>query len=417
MRLSARVQSLKPSSTLGVTNRAKQLRAQGVDVLTFAAGEPDFDTPDRIKAAAAKALAAGMTKYMPIAGDADSRSAIAGKLVGANGIPGVTPEHVVISTGGKQSLYLIFQCLLDPAGPGAAGQPEVLLPTPAWVSYAPQAELAGGRIVEIPTDAHGAFKITPAQLRAAITPRAWVLVLNSPSNPCGTMYTPDELRALAAVVEQAAKSVAPNLVVVTDEIYERIVYGGIPHFSFGSIPAVAERTITVNGMSKAFAMTGWRIGYAAGSGAFGLRLAHAMTTLQGQMTTNITSFCYPAIRVALTECEDDVERMRQAFARRAEVMHGLMARVPGFVTPRPTGAFYMFPDVSAHFGKTSAQGRPIASAAEFAGALLDEAHVAVVPGEDFLGCGVRCVRFSFACSEEQIERGMERVGGFVAGLK
>ncbi|TVQ32487.1 MAG: pyridoxal phosphate-dependent aminotransferase [Phycisphaeraceae bacterium] len=416
MRLSQRVQSLKPSSTIAVTTRARQLRAEGVDVLSFAAGEPDFDTPERIKKAAKAALDSGMTKYTPIPGDPETRGVIARKLTEENRIPGLTPEHVVISSGGKQSLYLIFQALLDPAGGPGEDPPEVLIPTPAWVSYGPQAELAGARVVEIRSDAESGFRIRPEQLRAAITPRSRILILNSPSNPCGTMYSPDEIRALAAVVEEAARTTAPDLVVVTDEMYEKIVYGGIDHFSFGSIPAVAERTITVNGLSKAYAMTGWRIGYAAGSGEFGLRLAKALSKLQGQMTTCIASFFLPAIRVALTECADEVEMMRRAFAARAELMHGMIGTMPGLVCPKPTGAFYVFPDISAHFGKTSAGDRPIASAADFAQALLDEHHIAAVPGEDFLGCGPRCVRFSFACSEEQIEAGMKRVGEFVAGL-
>ncbi len=412
---------IRPSSTLAVTLKARELKAAGVDVLSFAAGEPDFDTPARIKQAAIRALEEGKTGYAAVPGELAARAAIAAKLSKENGLPNVTPNHVVVSAGGKQSLYLIFQSLLDPAGAGGEKPWDVLLPTPAWVSYAPQAELAGGRIVEIPTDARGDFKMTPRMLEEAITARSRVLVLNSPSNPCGTMYTPDELRALGRVVQKAAEGVAPDLVVVSDEIYEKIIFGGIPHFSIGSMPEIAERVITVIGLSKAYAMTGWRIGYAAGSGAFGLKVAGAMATLQSQMTTSVTSFCHPAIAVALNECAEDVERMRAAFERRGRLIHDLMSRIPGFVSPRPTGAFYVFPDVSAHFGKSGgkrAKGeRPLRTAAEFAGALLEEAHVAAVPGEDFLGCGVRCLRFSFACSEAQIEEGMKRVGEFVGGLR
>src|SRR5690606_30492615 len=201
------------------------------------------------------------------------------------------------------------------------------------------------------------FKITPEQLRQAITPRSRVLVINSPSNPCGTMYTPEELRALASVVAEAARSTAPDLTIISDELYEKIVYGGIPHCSIGSFPEVAERTITVNGLSKAYAMTGWRIGYAAGSGDFGLKVAAGMKTLQSQSTTSIATFELPAIRVALTECADDVERMRQAFARRAELTYALVSQIPGLQCPRPTGAFYLFPDISAHFGKRTKGGR------------------------------------------------------------
>jgi aspartate aminotransferase len=415
--LSRRVTALKPSATLGVMGRAKALQRSGVDVLSFAAGEPDFDTPEVIKQAAIQALEAGQTKYAPTTGDPDTRKVIADKLTRENGLPGLTADHVTISAGGKHSLYLVAQCLLDPPVPGSSEAPEVLLPVPSWLSYAPIAQLAGGRVIALPTSPETAFKITPDQLRRAITPRSRLLFLNSPSNPCGTMYSEAELRALAAVVAEAARSTAPGLVIVTDEIYEKIVYGGIPHFSIGSIPDVAERTVTVNGLSKAFSMTGWRVGYAAASGNFGLALAKGIDTLQGQMTSNICSFVYPAIRTALTGCAADVERMRQAFAARAQLIYKLAGQVPGLKCVQPTGAFYLFPDVSAHFGRTSAGGKPIRTALDFAEALLSEVHVAVVPGEDFGGWGARCVRLSFACSEEQIQKGIERIARFVQVLK
>lgn len=416
MELSRRVQALAPSPTVAMMNRAKALRAQGVDVLSFSAGEPDFDTPERIKQAAAGALERGETKYMPTAGDPETRKVIAAKLTHENNIPGVTPDHVVISSGGKHALYSLFHCLFDPPTAGQAPM-EAVLPTPAWVSYAPHVELAGGKVVEVPAGPEAGFRITPDQLRQAITARSRCLVLNSPSNPCGTMYTPEELKALAAVVAEAARTVAPNLVVISDEIYEKIVYGGVPHFSIGSVPEIAERTVTVNGLSKAFAMTGWRVGYAAGSGEFGLKVAKGLSTLQGQMSTNITSFVYPAIRTALTECAEDVERMRKAFANRAELIYGIVSKMPGVKVAKPTGAFYVFPDVSAYFGKKSAGGREVKDAKSFCEALLDEGKVALVAGDEFGGCGPRCVRISFACSEEQIEKGMGRLGEFLAGMK
>lgn len=416
MQVSRRVSSLRPSSTLAVNAKARELISQGHRVLSFAAGEPDFDTPGRISQAAIDAIHRGETRYAPVPGDLQTRTVIANKLSRENGIPGLTPEHVVISSGGKQSLYQIFQTLIDPASPGEEPA-EVLLPTPAWVSYAPQIELAGGRIVEIPTAADADFKMTPSQLRAAITPQSRALVINSPSNPCGTMYTPDELHELARVVAEAAATIAPGLTIISDELYEKIVYGGIPHCSIGSFPEVAERTITVNGLSKAFAMTGWRIGYAAGSGAFGLRVAGGMKTLQSQSTTSIATFELPAIRVALTECADDVERMRQAFARRAELTYSLLARIPGLRCPQPTGAFYAFADISAHFGKRSARGRLIDSAASAATALLEEKLVAVVPGEDFGTGGERCVRITFACGDEQIVEGIGRITEFFSELR
>jgi aspartate aminotransferase len=414
--VSRRVRDLKPSVTVAFMNRAKALQRQGVDVLSFAAGEPDFDTPDAIKQTAMEALRAGQTKYMPTLGDPDTRAAIARKFREENGMGGCTPEHVAISAGGKHSLYVAFHCLLDRCDPDEP-QEEVILPVPAWVSYAPLAELAGGRIVEVPTTPEADFKISPEQLRSAITPRSRALVLNSPSNPCGTMYSEAELRALAGVVAEASRTIAPNLVVISDEIYEKIVYGGVPHFSIGSVPEIAERVITVNGLSKAFAMTGWRVGYTGTSGAFGLEFTRSMATLQGQMSTNITSFIYPAIRTALTQCAGEVERMRAAFAKRGEVIARRLAGVPGLKNARTTGAFYAFPDVSSYFGRTTPAGKRVACAMDLCEALLEEARVAFVPGEDFGGCGKNHVRISFACSEEQIERGMDRFAGFLASLR
>lgn len=416
LRVARRVQELAPSVTIAFNNRAKAMQKQGLDVLGFAAGEPDFDTPQNIKQAAIDALMAGQTKYMPTLGDPETRAAIARKLTEENSIPACTPDHVGIGAGGKHSLFVALHCLLDQSRPGEPQQ-EVLLPVPTWVSYAPIAELAGGKIIELPTSPASGFKITPEQLKAAITPRSRLLILNSPSNPCGNMYSESELRAIAGVVADAAKSTAPDLVVLTDEIYEKIVYGNVPHFSIGSVPAIAERTLTLNGLSKAFAMTGWRIGYIAGSGEFGLAFMKALATLQGQMSTNITSFTYPAIRTALTCCKDDVERMRQAFAQRAEIMTARLNAISGLTTVKPTGAFYAFPDVSKHFGKRTPKGAAINSALEFCEALLAENLVALVPGEDFGGCGRNHVRISFACSEQQIKKGMDRLAAFVGSLR
>jgi len=413
---SRRVRELQPSVTVAFMNRAKDMQRKGLDVLAFAAGEPDFDTPAIIKKAAIDALNAGQTKYMPTLGDPDTRAAIARKVTEENGLPGVTLEHIAISAGGKHSLYVACHCLLDQARPGEV-QEEVLLPVPAWVSYAPIAELAGGKVVELATSPQGGFKISPQQLKAAITPRSRLLILNSPSNPCGTMYSESELRALAAVVDEAARTIAPNLIVLSDEIYEMIVYGGIKHFSIGSVPAIAERTITLNGLSKAYAMTGWRAGYTATSGAFGKEFTKAMGTLQGQMSTNITSFIYPAIRTALTQCAADVERMRLAFASRAELITRRLDQIPKLRTVTPVGAFYAYPEVSAYFGTRSPAGREIKSAMDFCETLLEESHVAFVPGEDFGGCGKNHARISFACSEEQIDKGMDRLAKFVASLK
>lgn len=416
MQLSRRVTDLKPSATVAVMNRAKDLMRRGVDVLSFAAGEPDFDTPNAIKQTAIEALRSGQTKYMPTMGDPDTRRVIAEKVTRENGIPGVSAEHVGISAGGKHALYTVLQCLLDFPAVGAPRQ-EVILPVPAWVSYAPLAELAGGKVIEVPTTPQSDFKASAEQIRAAISPRSRLLILNSPSNPCSTMYSEQELRAIARVIDEASRTIAPHLVVISDEIYEKISYGGIPHFSIGSVPEIAERTITINGLSKAYAMTGWRVGYTTTSGRWGLEFMKAMATLQGQMSTNITSFIYPAIRTALLECEPQVREMCAAFGSRAALIHARARVIPGLACPRPTGAFYIFPDVSACFGKRTAGGASLNSAIDFCEALLAEEKVAAVPGEDFGGCGVNHVRFSFACSEDQIKKGMDRLGAFVSGMK
>jgi len=414
--VSRRASELQPSVTVAVANRAKAMRRQGLDVLSFALGEPDFDTPDRIKQAAVEALKSGQTKYMPTLGDPETRQAIADKFTRENRIPGLTADHVAISAGAKHTIYGLCQALFDFPEPGESPQ-EAVIPVPAWVSYRPIVELSGGRVVEVETTPEADFKMTPDQLRAALTPRTRALFLNSPSNPCGTMYSEGELRALAAVIAEACETVCPQLVILSDEIYEKIVYGGIDPFSIGSVPEVAERTVTINGVSKAFAMTGWRAGYCAIPGDFGKTLINALATLQGQMTTNITSFVYPAIRTALAECADDVERMRSAFASRAKRIKAGLDRIEGLSCPEPTGAFYAFVNIKALFGKTSGGGRAIDSGLSFAEALLEEQLVAVIPGEDFGGCGREHVRISFACSESQIDQGLERIDAFVRALR
>lgn len=404
--LSYRVRSLRESSTIAISNRARALRRSGVDVLSFAAGEPDFATPAPICAAAIEALNAGQTKYVASLGDPATREVIAHKLSDENGITNLTGEHVAVTCGAKHALFSICQCLFD-----QGGDAEAILPVPSWVSYRPVIELAGGRVRELPCHPENGFDIDPEALREAITPRSRLLVINTPSNPCSTMYSPDRIRSIAAVVHETRND-APNLVIVSDEIYEKIIFGPHHHLSIGSIPEVAERTITVNGMSKAFAMTGWRAGYAACPGPFGAELINAMGRLQGQMTSNITAFVYPAIRAALTDCGEDVERMRQAFAARAEMMHAGLVRL-GLSCARPAGAFYAFPDVSPLFGRTTGAGRSLDSAHAVAEALIDEAGIATVPGEGFGGCGAKHIRFSFACSEEQIEEGLRRLAAFL----
>jgi aspartate aminotransferase len=406
MRLSDRVNQLQPSATLAVGAKVAALKARGVQVIGFGAGEPDFDTPGHIKRAAIEALNAGKTKYAATEGDPAARAAIADKLRNENGIE-CRPGDIVISVGAKHSIYLALQCLLDPK----KGQ-EVILPTPAWVSYRPMIELAGGRAVEVAGAVENDFKITPEQLRGAITDRAVAVIFNSPSNPCGTMYSPEELRALADVLAGHDR-----VAIITDEIYEKLIYSDVPHFSLGSLPEIAGRVITVNGLSKAYAMTGWRIGYLCAPGGENGSLAKAAATLQGQMTSNIPTFLYPAIVEALTNGAAEVETMRRAFAARAELMHDLVMKWPGVTCPKPTGAFYVFPNITAHFGKRGRGGKVIDSAQGFAEALLEEAHVAVVPGEDFGDCARGNVRLSFACSNQTIEEGCRRIDAWLRTLK
>lgn len=407
--ISKRASELRPSATLAVAQKARQLKAAGEDVLSFATGEPDFVTPAHIREAAKDALDRGLTHYAPTLGTPAAREAVAHKFRSENGIEGLTPQHVAIGVGGKQCLYNAVMALIDPGD-------EVLLPVPSWVSYEPQVALAGGSTTHLPTTGETAYKITPDQLRQAITPRSRALMINSPSNPCGTMYSPDELRALAEVIAEAAETTAPRLVVITDEIYEKITYDGREHLSLGSIPEIAERTITVNGLSKAYAMTGWRVGYMACPGDFGLTFIKAVDRLQSQMTSCIPSFIMPAIETALAEGDASIEEMVSAFASRAKLITERLSAIDGLPFPKPEGAFYVFPDVSAHFGRTAPDGTMITSAMTFAEALLNTQKMAVVPGEDFGGCGDRCVRISFACSEDQINQGMDRLGALVRSL-
>lgn len=409
--LSRRAQQLKPSATLAVSAQVKKLRAAGVDIVAFGVGEPDFDTPANIKQAAIDALLAGQTHYAPVPGEPAAREAIAHKLREENEIR-CTSDDIIINVGAKHSLYLILQSLLDEN----AGH-EVVLPTPAWVTYEPQIELAGGTAVQIAGSIDNDFKITPRQLRDALTDNTRAMVFNSPSNPCGTMYSPDEIRALAEVLQQH-----PHVVVISDEIYEKLIYGDAEHLSIGSLDNVAQQVVTVNGMSKAYAMTGWRVGYACAPGlrtGDGDSLIKAMTRLQGQMTSNITSFLYPAIVTALVGSESAkvVQDMRQSFARRAVLMHDKLTGMPGIQCPKPTGAFYCFPEVSAHFGKKSPDGIAINNVVSFATALLNEAHVAVVPGDDFGECAHGNVRLSYATSDARIIEGCARLRRWLESLQ
>ncbi len=389
MKVSQRAAAVPPSATIAVTSRAKEMKAKGLDVLGFAAGEPDFDTPDFIKEAAIEALKKGQTKYTPAAGIPELRKAIAEKLKRENGLD-YSFEQIVVNIGAKHSVYMTMQTLVDPGD-------EVLLPTPYWVTYPETIKLAGGKAVLLETSAQTGYKITPGQLKAAIADKTVLLVLNSPNNPGGFCYSPDELRALAKVLE------GTKVMVLSDEIYERLVYAGTQFLSFAAISQDAyHRTMTINGLSKSFAMTGWRLGYTAGP----IEAIKAMARMQDHMTQNPVTFTQPAAIAALKDTTGVVEKMRLEFEKRGRFMAEQLNAIDGIQCAAPQGAFYCFPDVSAHYGRTIG-GVTLAGSMDFAAALLEQAMVAVVPGEPF--GSPNNIRLSFACSMEQIEKGIARI--------
>ncbi len=395
MKVSQRARAVAPSATLAVTNRAKELKDQGIDVVGFGAGEPDFDTPDYIKEAAIKALKEGKTKYTPASGVAELRAAIAKKLQTENGLK-YTPEQIVVNIGGKHSVYEAMQAVLDPGD-------ELLLPAPYWVTYPEAAGLAGATVKVLETDKKNSYKITPAQLKKAIGPKSAMLILNSPSNPGGFTYTPEELRALARVLE------GTNVAVMSDEIYEKLIYGDTKFISFAALSEDAfNRTLTLNGLSKTYSMTGWRLGYTAGP----LDVIKAMGRLQDHMTSNPVTFAqYAAIAALGPQSAEAIERMRVEFEKRARYMTDRLRAIKGVECTEPTGAFYCFPDVSAHYGRTLG-GLKLAGSMDFAKALLEQANVGVVPGLPF-GCD-KNVRLSFATSLQQITKGLDRMEKWLA---
>lgn len=389
MKISKRAQAVPPSATLAVTSRAKQLKAQGVDVVSFGAGEPDFDTPDYIKDAAIEALKAGQTKYTAAAGIIELRTAIAEKLQRENGL-NYTPEQVIANIGAKHSIYEAMQAVLDPGD-------EVILAAPYWVTFTEVIKLAGGIPKIIQTDRANSYKIKPEQLKEAITEKTAMLLINSPNNPGGFTYTPDELAGFAKVLE------GTKVMVLSDETYEKLIYGNTKFVSFASLSDDAyNRTLTVNSLSKAFSMTGWRMGYTAGP----LEIIKAMGRLQSHMTSNPTTFAQYAAIAALKDSSDTVEKMRVEFERRGKYMAQRLNNIEGVICTEPTGAFYCFPDVSSHYGRTI-KGVKIDGSMDFAKALLEQAKVALVPGLPF-GCDNN-VRLSFATSLEQITEGLDRI--------
>ncbi|MFM6038360.1 MAG: pyridoxal phosphate-dependent aminotransferase [Sphaerospermopsis kisseleviana] len=384
MKLAARVSQVTPSITLAIAAKAKAMKAEGIDVCSFSAGEPDFDTPAHIKAAAAKALEEGKTKYGPAAGEPKLREAIANKLKSDNGLD-YKAENVLVTNGGKHSLYNLIVALIDPGD-------EVIIPAPYWLSYPEMVTLAGGKSVIVNTDASNGYKITPEQLKKAITPKTKLFVLNSPSNPTGMVYTPEEIKALAKVIVDA------DILVVSDEIYEKILYDGTEHISIGSLGAdIFARTLISNGFAKGYSMTGWRLGYLAGP----LEIIKAASTIQGHSTSNVCTFAQYGAIAALESSQECVEEMRQAFAKRRQVMYDRLNAIPGLSCPKPDGAFYLFPDIS----KTGLKSL------DFCNALLEELQVAVIPGVAF-GADDN-IRLSYATDMATIEKGMDRLEKFV----
>ena len=397
--LSERMKLVSESITLAVSAKANALKKAGVDVVGFGAGEPDFDTPAFIKEAAKSALDKGQTKYTPTPCFPELKAAIAQKFNTENGLP-YKPENVTTGTGGKHCLYMAFMATLDPGD-------EVLIPAPYWVSYPEQVKLAGGTPRFVRGEEANGFKITPAQLERAIGPRTKVFMINSPSNPAGHAYTPEELQALAEVLVRH-----PNVAIFSDEIYEKLTYGGLKFVSVATLhPSFLDRTLTFNCHSKSFAMTGWRVGYIGGPKP----VIDAINKLQSQMNSHITSFTQLPAALALTDPRgaESTEQMRQQFEVRGKHMWERLNSLPKVTCVRPQGAFYCFPNVGAHYGKTVGS-TTITDAVSFAAALLEQSHVAVVPGNDS-GFDTH-VRLSFATSLSQIDRGLDRIAEFLKNL-
>jgi aspartate aminotransferase len=394
MQLSRRILAVPPSATIAITARAAKLQSQGVDVVSFGAGEPDFDTPQFIKDAAEAALDAGDTKYTPRSAQA-LKQAIVDKLARENDLH-VQPDQVIVTFGAKHALFAACQAVLDPGD-------KALLPAPYWVTYPAQVQLAGGEPVALPTRREGGFRITPDQVRKAAD-GAKLLILNSPSNPTGVTYTPAELRAIAEAVLET------DLIVFSDEMYEKLVYGETEFACFASLDErLAERTVTFNGLSKTFAMTGWRLGWAAGPAD----VIAAIGRVMSHETTHPVSFAQAGALAAYTspEADEAVEAMRREFEKRGRHLAERLHALDGVECVPPTGAFYCFPDVSAHYGR-SLGGVEVTDSTSFAQAALEAVGVALVPGKPF--GEDRCVRLSFATSLEQIDKGLDRLEKLLA---
>lgn len=386
--LSDRITSLPSSATLAMAAKARELKTQGIDIIGLSLGEPDFNTPDYIKDAAIQAINDNFNSYSPVDGYIELKEAIITKFKRDNNLT-YTPSQIVVSTGAKQSIANVAQVLLNPGD-------EVLLPAPYWVSYSAIATLCEATYKEIPSTIENDFKITPEQLEAAITPKTKMVFFNSPNNPSGTIYSESEYRALAEVLEKH-----PNIFILSDEIYEHINYGA-KNFSFAAIPSMYDRTITVNGVAKAFAMTGWRIGYIGAPDW----IAKACTKMQGQITSGTNCIAQQATITALNESPERIQFMVDEFKVRRDLILDLLNDIDGIKTNVPEGAFYVFPNVSYYFGKTL-RGKTINNATDFSLYLLEEAHVATVTGEAFGNSD--CIRISYAASQEQIIEALKRI--------
>lgn len=389
MYISKRASSIKPSPTLAISAKAKKLKSEGVDIINFGIGEPDFDTPQNIKKAAIDAINNGFTKYCPVAGTPDIKKAIIAKLKEDNNLD-YSPEEIIVSCGAKHSLYNIFQAVFNPGD-------EVIVPSPYWVSYPDMAILAGALPVIVSTDDKTNFKVTAKQIEHVITPKTKALILNSPSNPTGNTYTFDELKEIAKVC------VEHHLLIISDEIYEKLVYDNFKYYSIAQVSKeVQNQTLVVNGVSKAFAMTGWRIGYCAGP----KDIIAAMTKIQSQSTSNPTSISLKATTEALNGPKDEMEKMRQEFEKRRNYIVEKLNSIDGIKCVKPNGAFYVFPNISKLLGKKYSN-KTINTDVELCEYLLDNARIAVVPGSAFGLPGY--IRLSYATSMGNIIEGISRL--------
>lgn len=396
MELSLRLKNMAESETLAMSQRSRELQAQGIDVINLSVGEPDFFTPDHIKTAAKAAIDADFSFYSPVPGYLSLRQAICAKLKRENNLD-FDPAQIVCSNGAKQAVCNVLMSIIGP-------DDEVIVPAPYWVSYVEMVKLAEGTPMVVHTTMENGFKLTPAQLESAITPHTKALILCSPSNPTGSVYTHDELAALAAVLANC-----PNIITISDEIYEHINYIG-RHESIAQFEAVRDRVAVVNGVSKAYAMTGWRLGWVAAP----LWIAQACTKLQGQYTSGASSIAQKAAEAAYNGSQQCVVDMCDAFRHRRDLVLSLIAEIPGFRLDRPMGAFYVFPECKAFFGKTATNGRKIETATDLAMYLLDEAHVACVSGTAFGAPDF--LRFSYATSDAKLSEAFARIKQALAKL-